>query len=167
LSASECEQFPVGRTCKTTEGHSEFAVDLIGRNHGLDDNGEIRRQESRDSLIGVHSIKAHWNVTALGVDLANVQFGDAVSKVCKEFDGDTHCRINLAGMADVETESGFRKACEKTIRVASGPAYSFSLVDVFQQNPIAKFPPRSEIRDDIGVDDDGRYVLTDAKQLMN
>ncbi|SRR5260370_41556749 len=81
-----------------------FFVDLWLLDSALQDDRSIGGDEVGYLLERDDGFEAQAIVLALGVDFADVELLDPVAEALQNCPGFTHCRIDLARMADVEAQ---------------------------------------------------------------
>ena len=80
-------------------------------------------------------------MTALGVDLADVKLAQASAESLQDGGGFAHGGIDLAGVADVETEGRVRQTFEDFNQIAGGLSDGLALVHVLDAETVAQARP--------------------------
>src|SRR3954447_7612147 len=121
--------------------HVDLALSPAGINHGFQDHGTILGNQPGDSLESASGREADGYMFSLWINLAHMDLPQPSAEASQHADGDSHRRINLPGVSDVEAKACIRELLKNAFHFWNRPPDRLSLIHILQAEPWTEESP--------------------------
>src|SRR4051794_21535577 len=135
--------------------HFDLILGLIRINHGFQDHRAIVGNQLGDSLESASGGEADGYMFPLWINFAHMDLPKPSAESSQHSNRDSHRRIDLPGVTDVEAEACIRELLKNAFHFWNRPPDRLSLIHILQAEPWTEESPVGWALYQVRVHDDG------------